>query len=89
MQEEVGIIEDDETEEPVRCLETYSSLGETSVLCNIRVPYTVRVCEFSKLLRLDKRSFIDILDVFFSDGRCIINNLLEVSKSNSCARQNA
>lgn len=80
--EEVGIIEDDEAEEPVRCLETYSSLGEMSVLCNIRVPYTVRVCEFSKLLRLDKQSFTDILDVFFADGRLIINNLLEGKVSN-------
>ncbi|XP_017242282.2 potassium channel SKOR isoform X1 [Daucus carota subsp. sativus] len=66
-----------EFEEPVHFLQSHSSLGEMSVLCNIRLPYTVQVLENSKLLRLDKQSFLNLLDVYFSDGRFIINNLLE------------
>lgn len=81
MQEELGRSEGHETEESQRRLQNYSSLGEISVLCNIPVPYTVRVCEFSRLLRLDKQSFTDILEIYFSDGRIIISNLLEVSWS--------
>lgn len=77
MQEEVGIKEDG-SEETVSLLEPNSSFGEISILCNIPQPYTVRVCELCRLLRLDKQSFTNILDIYFSDGRKILNNLLEV-----------
>lgn len=77
LQDELGSTE--ELEEPVHCQLNHSSLGEMSVLCNIRVPYTVQARENSKLLRLDKQSILNLLDVYFSDGRFIINNLLEVS----------
>uniref|UniRef100_A0A5B7CAK4 Potassium channel n=1 Tax=Davidia involucrata TaxID=16924 RepID=A0A5B7CAK4_DAVIN len=80
--EEVGKSEDDETEEPHPRLPKYSSFGEISVLCNIPAPYTIRVCEISKLLRVDKQAFIEILEIYFSDGRIIINNLLEGKESN-------
>ncbi|GJX99785.1 potassium channel SKOR-like protein [Tanacetum coccineum] len=61
----------------VRTLERCSSLNEISVLCNIPVPDTVRVGDLSKLLRVDKQSLKDILEVYFSDGRIILENLLE------------
>ncbi|KAJ7964450.1 Potassium channel SKOR [Quillaja saponaria] len=74
--EEVGIGEDG-TEETVSLLEPGSSFGEISILCNIPQPYNVRVCELCRLLRLDKQSFTNILDIYFYDGRKILNNLLE------------
>ncbi|BFG25530.1 hypothetical protein CerSpe_118040 [Prunus speciosa] len=74
--EVVGIAEDG-TEETVSQLEPYSSFGEVSILRNIPQLYTVRVCELCRLLRLDKQSFTSILDIYFYDGRKILNNLLE------------
>ncbi|XP_048422336.1 potassium channel SKOR [Pyrus x bretschneideri] len=74
--EEVGIGEDG-TEETLELLEPNSSFGEISILCNIPQLYTVRVCELCRLLRLDKQSFTSILDIYFYDGRKILNNLLE------------
>ncbi|KAJ0719404.1 putative cyclic nucleotide-binding domain, potassium channel, voltage-dependent, EAG/ELK/ERG [Helianthus annuus] len=68
---------ENEAEKCVRTLEMYSSLNELSVLCNIPVPDTVRVAELSKLLRIDKQSLTDILEIHFADGRIILDNLLE------------
>ncbi|KAK9272709.1 hypothetical protein L1049_003086 [Liquidambar formosana] len=84
--EEVGI-GDDESEETVSILEPNSSFGEISILCNIPQPYTVRVCELCRLLRLDKQSFMNILEIYFYDGRKILNNLLEGKESNLRAKQ--
>lgn len=78
-QEEVGRGETDETEEHLMNLPTYSSFGEVSFLCNTPQLYTVRVRELCRLLRLDKQSFTEILEIYFSDGRIILNNLLEVN----------
>lgn len=77
LQEEVGTCEDG-SEETVSLLQPDSSFGEISILCNIPQPYTVRVCELCRLLRLDKQSFTNVLDIYFYDGRKILNNLLEV-----------
>ncbi|XP_052183654.1 potassium channel SKOR-like isoform X2 [Diospyros lotus] len=75
-----GKSKDDET--AVLHLQTFSSFGEVSILCNIPALYTVRVCELSKLLRLDKQSFTEVLEIYFSDGRIIVNNVLEGKESN-------
>lgn len=80
VQEEVGKGEDG-SEETVSLLQPNSSCGEISILCNIPQPYTVRVCELCRLLRLDKQSFTNVLDIYFYDGRKILNNLLEVINS--------
>lgn len=77
VQEEVSIGADG-LEETVSNLERNSLFGEISILCNIPQPYTVRVCELCRLLRLDKQSFSNILDIYFNDGRRILNNLLQV-----------
>ncbi|CAH9114440.1 unnamed protein product [Cuscuta epithymum] len=69
------------TEESVSLLEPNGSFGEISILCNIPQPYTVRVCELCRLLRIDKQSFSNILDIYFHDGRRILTNLLEVTGS--------
>ncbi|KAL8200265.1 hypothetical protein R6Q57_011604 [Mikania cordata] len=74
--EEIGISEDG-SEETVSILKPHSSFGEVSILCNIPQPYTVRVCELCRLLRIDKQSFSNILEIYFHDGRKILNNLIE------------
>jgi CRP-like cAMP-binding protein len=74
--EGVGIGEDGQ-EETVLMLEPESSFGEISILCNIPQPYSVRVCELCRLLRLDKQSFTNILEIYFVDGRRILSNLSE------------
>ncbi|KAL6993266.1 hypothetical protein U1Q18_011381 [Sarracenia purpurea var. burkii] len=81
MLEEVGIGADG-LEETVSNLEPNSLFGEISILCNIPQPYTVRVCELCRLLRLDKQSFSNILEIYFHDGRRIFNNLLQGKESN-------
>ncbi|KAG6777349.1 hypothetical protein POTOM_017170 [Populus tomentosa] len=79
--EEVGIGQDG-SEETVKLLLPNSSFGEISILCNIPQPYTVRVCELCRLLRIDKQSLSNILEIYFYDGRRILNNLLEGKESN-------
>ncbi|KAI8540936.1 hypothetical protein RHMOL_Rhmol08G0023500 [Rhododendron molle] len=84
--EEVSIGADG-LEETVSNLERNSLFGEISILCNIPQPYTVRVCELCRLLRLDKQSFSNILDIYFNDGRRILNNLLQGKESNVRLKQ--
>ncbi|OMO65583.1 hypothetical protein COLO4_31119 [Corchorus olitorius] len=79
--EEVAIGEDG-SEETISLLQPNSSFGDISILCNIPQPYTVRVCELCRLLRLDKQSFSNILEIYFYDGRKVLNNLLEGKESN-------
>ena len=79
LQEEV-LIGADGLEETVSLLESNSSFGEISILCNIPQPYTVRVCELCRLLRIDKQAFSSILEICFHDGRKVLTNLLEVIK---------
>lgn len=69
--------EDEVVELPMH-LQAYSSFGEDSFLCNTPHPYTIRVRELCRVLRLDKHSFTEILDIYFLDGRIILNNFLEV-----------
>ncbi|KAJ1258843.1 hypothetical protein BS78_10G106400 [Paspalum vaginatum] len=71
------VIGEDGQEETLLMLEPESSFGEISILCNIPQPYTVRVCELCRLLRLDKPSFTNILEIYFVDGRRILSNLSE------------
>ncbi|KAK9062199.1 hypothetical protein SSX86_019385 [Deinandra increscens subsp. villosa] len=74
--EEVVICEDG-SEEVVSNLKLHDSFGDVSILCNIPQPYTVRVCELCRILRLDKQTFSNILEIYFQDGRKILNNLIE------------
>uniref|UniRef100_A0A5B7B3V9 Potassium channel n=1 Tax=Davidia involucrata TaxID=16924 RepID=A0A5B7B3V9_DAVIN len=86
MLEEVGTGEDG-SEKIVSLLQPNSLFGEISFLCNIPQPYTVRVCELCRLLRLDKQSFSNIVEIYFHDGRKILNNLLEEKESNLRVKQ--
>lgn len=80
LQEEVRI--DNET--MVSFLKPNSSFGEISILCNIPQPYTVRVHELSRLLRIDKQSFSNILEIYFHDGRKVLTNLLPLLEVMHC-----
>ncbi|KAL8150722.1 hypothetical protein V2J09_020530 [Rumex salicifolius] len=74
--EELGVTNDG-LEETVSVLEPGSSFGEISVLCGIPQPYTVQVCELCRLLRVEKQTFTNVIEIYFSDGRKIYNNILE------------
>ncbi|GLJ12293.1 hypothetical protein SUGI_0188180 [Cryptomeria japonica] len=67
----------DGLEDTISRLEPHSIFGEIAVLCKIPQPYTVRVCELCRLLRLEKQSFVNILQLYFKDGRQVLTNLLE------------
>ncbi|KAL3697194.1 hypothetical protein R1sor_011270 [Riccia sorocarpa] len=71
------VINDDGAEDVVSRLEADSICGEVGVLCNIPQPFTVRVLELCRLLRLDKDSFTHVVQIYFNDGRKVITNLLE------------
>ncbi|KAI3911937.1 hypothetical protein MKW92_035687 [Papaver armeniacum] len=70
------------SEVTVSLLEPNSSFGELSILCNLPQPYTIRVRELCRLLRLDKESFISILETCSSDEKVILTNLLVGKESN-------
>ncbi|KAF6144698.1 hypothetical protein GIB67_006190 [Kingdonia uniflora] len=74
-----GVLDEIEvgSEEAVSSLKPNSSFGELSILHNTPQPYTVRVRELCRLLRLDKQSLISILETYFSDGQTILTNLRE------------
>ncbi|KAI3890114.1 hypothetical protein MKW92_016373 [Papaver armeniacum] len=74
--EEVAIGEEG-SEESVAELEPHFVFGEVAVLCSIPQPYTVRVSELCRLLRIEKQSFTGILKLYCTDNRQILNNLLK------------
>ncbi|KAH9609278.1 hypothetical protein KSS87_011625 [Heliosperma pusillum] len=80
--EEVGLGEDG-SEQTMAILEPNNTFAQISVFCNIPQPYTVRVCELCRLLRIDKQSLSNILDIYFYDNKIIYNNLLEGEDQNS------
>ncbi|CAI9272031.1 unnamed protein product [Lactuca saligna] len=64
-------------EEEISILNPHDSFGDVSILCNIPLPYTIRVHESCLLLKLDHQSFSNILKIYFHDKQKILNNLLE------------
>ncbi|CAI0417664.1 unnamed protein product [Linum tenue] len=76
--EEIGKEEDGKMVEIILAnLQTYDSFGEVSFLCNTPQSNTIRVRDLCKVLRLDKQSFKEIIEIFIHDARTILNNLLE------------
>jgi len=71
------IVGEDGSEEIIARIDPHGIFGEIAVLCNIPQPYNVRACDLCRLLRLDKQSFSNIIQLYFKDGRQILNNLLE------------
>ncbi|CAH1436932.1 unnamed protein product [Lactuca virosa] len=68
-------------EEEISILNPHDSFGDVSILCNIPLPYTIRVHESCLLLKLDHQSFSNILKIYFHDKQKILNNLLEGKES--------
>ncbi|KAJ0105934.1 hypothetical protein Patl1_19539 [Pistacia atlantica] len=73
---------EEEESSTVRSVRSCNSFGEVSFLCNIGQPSTITARELSKVLLLDKISFMQILDIYFSDGHIILENLLEGKDAN-------
>ncbi|KAL3653757.1 hypothetical protein CASFOL_003438 [Castilleja foliolosa] len=75
------LIKADGSEEIVSDLEPNNFFGEIAVLCHIMQPYTVRVRDLCRLLRIDKESFSNITKIYLHDGRKVLKNLLELKGS--------
>uniref|UniRef100_A0A1D1XV69 Potassium channel n=1 Tax=Anthurium amnicola TaxID=1678845 RepID=A0A1D1XV69_9ARAE len=71
------VINGEGSDEFIAELVPHSIFGEVSVLCSIPQPYTVRVRELCRLLRMDKQSLTSILQLYFKDSRQVLNNLLK------------
>lgn len=54
-------------------------IGEIGVLCYRPQLFTVRTKRLSQLLRLNRTTFLNIVQANVGDGAVIMNNLLEVS----------
>lgn len=54
--------------------------GEVGVLCYRPQLFTVRTKRLSQLLRLNRTTFMNIIQANVGDGTIIINNLLQVCK---------
>ncbi|XP_010670208.1 potassium channel SKOR isoform X2 [Beta vulgaris subsp. vulgaris] len=76
MLEEVSIGQDG-SEMKVSILQPNSTFGQISIFCNIPQSCTVRVLDLCRLLRIDKESLSNIIDIYFNDGKIIFNNLLK------------
>ncbi|KAK4488169.1 hypothetical protein RD792_003911 [Penstemon davidsonii] len=55
---------------------TGDMFGEIGVLCGKSQPFGVRTTEVSQVLRLNKTTFLNILQTKPEDERCVMNNLL-------------
>lgn len=71
-------IDDDSKEEFPMHLPMYSTFGEIAMFLSTTLPYNVQACELCRLLRIDKQSLTDILEINISDGRTILDNTLQV-----------
>ncbi|XP_056684659.1 potassium channel SKOR isoform X3 [Spinacia oleracea] len=74
--EEVSIGQDG-SEQLISRLEPDSTFGQNSIFCNIPQSCTVRVVDLCRLLRIDKQSLSNIIDIYFFDGKKIFDNLLK------------
>ncbi|XP_047069365.1 potassium channel KOR2-like [Lolium rigidum] len=84
--EEIGIGEG-ESEMIISELLPYDIVGDVAVICNTPQPYTIRVCELCRLLRIDKQSLTSILQMYFKDSRQIMSNLLKGKRTESKGKQ--
>lgn len=66
------------SEQVISELLPYNVVGDVAVICNTPQPYTVRVSELCRLLRIDKQSLTSILQMYLKDSRQILSNLLKV-----------
>uniref|UniRef100_A0A7N0U6V9 Potassium channel n=1 Tax=Kalanchoe fedtschenkoi TaxID=63787 RepID=A0A7N0U6V9_KALFE len=67
---------DSKTDKTVGEAKTGDIVGEIGVLCYRPQAFTVRTKRLSQLLRLNRTSFLNIIQANISDGTVIMNNLL-------------
>ncbi|XP_056695881.1 potassium channel GORK-like isoform X2 [Spinacia oleracea] len=68
--EEVGIGQDG-SEQTISLLEPNNTFGQISIFCNVPHPSIVGVLELFRLLRNDRESLSNIIDIYFYDGKKI------------------
>ena len=71
------------TEQVVGQLRPGDLCGEIGVLCYRHQLFTVRTKRLSQLLRLNRTTFLNIVQANVGDGTVIMNNLLQVCSSYS------
>lgn len=69
---------DSKTDKTVGEAKTGDIVGEIGVLCYRPQAFTVRTKRLSQLLRLNRTSFLNIIQANIGDGTIIMNNLLRV-----------
>ncbi|XP_057853191.2 potassium channel AKT1 isoform X2 [Cryptomeria japonica] len=74
------IVYKDGSHHTLRQLHAGDVFGEIGVLCYRPQPYTVRTKKLSQLLRLNRSSFMNIVQSNIADGTIIMNNLLKILK---------
>ncbi|KAF5207941.1 Potassium channel akt1 [Thalictrum thalictroides] len=79
----VDLLKFTEREEVVGELKASDICGEIGVLCYKPQPYTVRTKRLSLLLRLNRTSFLNIVQAHVGDGTIIMNNLLQRLKEST------
>nr|XP_043633382.1 potassium channel SKOR-like [Erigeron canadensis] len=75
------IVNESGHEETVSDLKPQDSFGDVSILHNKLQPYTVRVLDHCLLLRIDKKSFSNILKIYLHDKQKILANLEKEAKT--------
>ncbi|XP_042038952.1 potassium channel SKOR-like isoform X2 [Salvia splendens] len=75
--EEVGTGADG-LEESVSLLEHNSSFGDIPILDQFPEPYTVRVREQCRLLRVDRQTLSNILEIYLHDSRKVMTNVFDL-----------
>ncbi|XP_062164215.1 potassium channel AKT1-like isoform X4 [Alnus glutinosa] len=71
------IVKKNNTEETVGEAKTGDVVGEIGMLCYRPQLYTVRTKRLSQLLRLNRTSFLNIVQANVGDGTIIMNNILQ------------
>ncbi|KAL5711460.1 RAC-alpha serine/threonine-protein kinase [Ranunculus cassubicifolius] len=79
----VDLVSSSEREEVLGEVRAADICGEIGVLCYKPQPYTVRTKKLCLLLRLNRTSFLNILQAHVGDGTIIMNNLLQRLKEST------
>lgn len=70
------------TETSVKEVKAGDIIGEIGVLCYRPQLFTVRTKRLCQLLRMNRTTFLNIIQANVGDGTIIMSNLLQVSKHN-------
>lgn len=76
---------DNGSDEIVRKAESGDVVGEIGVLCFRPQVFTVHIKKLSQLLRIDRNSFLNLVQTNVVDGQIIMDNLFKHMKESRCA----